>query len=64
MPNCTAEVLNASTIRAFKAIGKEKVERITFDNGREFSRHEELAWILDVSYYFANTIFFLRERIQ
>jgi IS30 family transposase len=54
MPNRTAEVLNEFTIRAFKVIGIEKVETMTFDNGKEFSRHEELARVMSANCYFAN----------
>jgi transposase, IS30 family len=54
MPNRTAEVLNEFTIRAFKVIGIERRKTMTFDNGKEFSGHEELAKVLKVSCYFAN----------
>ena len=54
MPNRTAEVLNEFTIRAFKVVGIEKVETMTFDNGKEFSRHEELARVMSANCYFAN----------
>jgi transposase, IS30 family len=54
MPNRTAQALNEFTIRAFKVIGTDKVETMTFDNGKEFSGHEELAKTLSASCYFAN----------
>jgi transposase, IS30 family len=54
MPNRTAEVLNKFTIRVFRVIGIEKVETMTFDNGKEFSGHEKLARTLSASCYFAN----------
>jgi transposase, IS30 family len=54
VPNRTAEILNEFTIRAFRVIGVDKVETMTFDNGKEFSGHEELAKTLSVSCYFAN----------
>lgn len=58
MPNRTAEVLNEFTLRAFKVIGTGRRKIMTFNNGKEFSGHEELARILSVSCYFANPYHF------
>jgi IS30 family transposase len=54
MLNRTAQTLNNSAIRAFKVIGIGRVKTMTFDNGKEFSGHEEIARELRASCYFAN----------
>jgi transposase, IS30 family len=44
----------AIAIRAFRVIGIDKIEAMTFDNGKEFGGHEELARTLSASCCFAN----------
>jgi IS30 family transposase len=54
MKDRTAGEMNRVTIAAFEAIPKEQRKTMTFDNGKEFSRHEQLAVRLAVQCYFAN----------
>lgn len=54
MKDWTAGEMNRVTLAAFEAIPKEQRQTMTFDNGKEFSRHEQLAATLGVQCYFAN----------
>lgn len=54
MKERTAVEMNRVTIAAFETIPKEQRQTMTFDNGKEFSRHEHLAATLGVQCYFAN----------
>ena len=48
----TADNLNAAAIKALKKL-KLPVHSITFDNGKEFAKHQELAKKLGTKVYFA-----------
>ncbi|WP_017661478.1 IS30 family transposase [Baaleninema simplex] len=52
--NKTAKAINAVTIEEFSYLPSSHHKTLTFDNGKEFSGHEELAQKLGVSCYFAN----------
>ena len=52
--NKTVQQVNQVTIELFCKIPKSQRVTMTFDNGKEFSGHEELAKTLEVSCYFAN----------
>ncbi len=52
--NKTAKAINAVTIEEFSHLPTSHQKTLTFDNGKEFSGHEELAQKLGVSCYFAN----------
>jgi transposase, IS30 family len=54
MKDRTAAEMNRVTIAAFESIPKEQRRTMTFDNGKEFSKHEQLAATLGVQCYFAN----------
>ena len=54
MRDRTAGEMNRVTIAAFESIPVEQRQTMTFDNGKEFSRHEQLAARLGVQCYFAN----------
>ena len=52
LPNKESEVTKSRTIEAFTPI-KRRVKTITYDNGKEFSKHEAIAAALDAKCYFA-----------
>jgi len=52
LPNKESEVTKNRTIEAFMPI-KRRVKTITYDNGKEFSKHEIIADALDAKCYFA-----------
>lgn len=52
--NKTAAQINQVTIALFAEIPEVDRKTMTFDNGKEFSRHAELSQKLKVSCYFAN----------
>jgi IS30 family transposase len=52
--NKTSEEINKITKELFENIPSEKIKTFTSDNGKEFSRHEELSQALSASFYFAN----------
>ena len=52
--NKTAEEINQVTLSLFSEVSVEKRHTMTFDNGKEFSRHTELSQKLGLSCYFAN----------
>ena len=54
------------TLRLFETLAgqRERVETMTFDNGREFALHELLADLLDAKAYFGASLPLLRERSQ
>lgn len=52
--NKTVEQVNQVTIRLFNQIEQEQRRTMTFDNGKEFSGHEQLSKALAVDCYFAN----------
>jgi IS30 family transposase len=54
MKNRTAAEMNQVSIAAFSAITSDKCRTFTFDNGKEFSKHQQMARVLGVQCYFAN----------
>ncbi|PPT05308.1 Mobile element protein [Geitlerinema sp. FC II] len=52
--NKTEKAINTVTIEEFSHLLSSHQKTLTFDNGKEFSGHEELAQKLGVSCYFAN----------
>jgi len=52
--NKTSSEINKVTIDLFSQISNERLKTMTFDNGKEFSGHEELSQRLKLSCYFAN----------
>jgi len=50
----TAPLVKQAMIDLLAAVGKDKVRTITCDNGKEFSKHEEVAKALDTKVYFAH----------
>ena len=48
-----ADLLAQAAIKGMKAL-KDQIETITFDNGLEFSEHENIARALDADIYFAH----------
>jgi len=52
--NKTVQQVNQVTIELFSKIPKLQRLSMTFDNGKEFSGHEEVAKTLEISCYFAN----------
>ena len=52
--NKTAEEINQVTLSLFAEVSVDKRHTMTFDNGKEFSRHAELSQELGLSCYFAN----------
>ncbi len=50
----TVTQVNQVTIQLFGEVKKEHRKTMTFDNGKEFSGHQELAEKLEISCYFAN----------
>ena len=52
--NRTVQQVNQVTIERFSKIPKSQRLTMTFDNGKEFSGHQELATALEISCYFAN----------
>ncbi len=52
--NKTVQQINQVTIRLFKAVKAAFRQTMTFDNGREFCGHQELASGLGLSTFFAN----------
>ena len=52
--NKKANQVNARTIELFKEVKPAFRSTITFDNGTEFSKHEELAKELELDIFFAN----------
>jgi IS30 family transposase len=50
----TVEQVNQVTIVLFSEIPQEQRRTMTFDNGKEFSGHQELSQELNLSCYFAN----------
>ncbi len=52
--NKTSSEVNKVTIRLFSQIPKAQRKTMTFDNGKEFSGHEELSKELGLQCYFAN----------
>lgn len=52
--NKTVKQINQITMRLFNQIEQKQRRTMTFDNGKEFSGHEELSKVLRVSCYFAN----------
>lgn len=53
LTNKKAEQVTAMSIRLLQSAGAGKVKTITFDNGKEFSRHQQLAAALEAACYFA-----------
>lgn len=54
MKNRTAAEMNRVSIAAFSEIPADKRRTFTFDNGKEFSAHEQMAKALEVHCYFAH----------
>jgi IS30 family transposase len=54
MKDRTAGEMNRVSIAAFESIPAEQRQTMTFDNGKEFSKHEQLTARLGVQCYFAN----------
>ena len=54
MKERTAAQMNQVSIAAFDEIPADKRRTFTFDNGKEFSAHQQLAKVLGVECYFAN----------
>ena len=54
MKDRTAAQINQVSIAAFNEIPADKRHTFTFDNGKEFSAHQQLAKVLGVECYFAN----------
>ncbi len=54
MKDRTATEINRVTIAAFESIPVERRQTMTFDNGKEFSKHEQLTVMLGVQCYLAN----------
>jgi len=54
MKSRTAAEMNQVSIAAFSAITADKRRTFTFDNGKEFSKHQQMARALGVQCYFAN----------
>lgn len=54
MKNRTVSEMNRVSIAAFSDIAADKCRTFTFDNGKEFSRHQQLSEVLGVACYFAN----------
>jgi IS30 family transposase len=52
--NKTVQQINQVTLRLFEPMAKAFRHTMTFDNGREFSGHRQLAEALGVSCFFAN----------
>jgi IS30 family transposase len=52
--NKTVDQINQVTIALFSGIPQEQRHTMTFDNGKEFSGHQELSQKLNISCYFAN----------
>jgi transposase, IS30 family len=52
--NKTAAQINRVTIALFAQVPEDYRKTMTFDNGKEFSRHAELSQTLKVACYFAN----------
>jgi transposase, IS30 family len=52
--NKTVQQINQVTIKLFEMIGKGFRQTMTFDNGKEFSGHQNLAEDLGRSCFFAN----------
>ena len=52
--NKTAEQVFQATIKLFSELSSEQKKTMTSDNGKEFSKHEEMARELGVKNYFAN----------
>jgi transposase, IS30 family len=50
----TVKQVNQVTIQLLDEVKKEYRKTMTFDNGKEFSGHQELAQKLEISCYFAN----------
>jgi IS30 family transposase len=50
----TAEQVFQATIKLFSGLSSEQKKTMTSDNGKEFSKHEDMARELGVSHYFAN----------
>ncbi|WP_288843491.1 IS30 family transposase [uncultured Deefgea sp.] len=53
VPNKEAKGVTKAVIRMLKPLG-DKVKSITFDNGKEFAGHEEIAKALNAKCYFAD----------
>ena len=53
--NKTVQQINAVTIELFKDIQTKFCKTMTFDNGREFCGHQEIAKRLGLSCFFANS---------
>jgi len=53
-PGCSAKETTASLYAAMRRLPKDRRQTVTVDNGREFTRHEDIARLLDVSVYFAH----------
>lgn len=54
MKTRTAAEMNRVSIAAFSQMSAEQRRTFTFDNGKEFSGHEQMAKALNVKCYFAN----------
>jgi transposase, IS30 family len=54
MKDRTAAQMNQVSIAAFNEIPADKRRTLTFNNGKEFSGHQQLAAVLRVQCYFAN----------
>jgi IS30 family transposase len=52
--NKTVEQVNQLTIKLFAEVKQSFRSTITFDNGREFCGHQEIATILGLDVFFAN----------
>ena len=55
MKNKTAAETLKALLDFFQALPKELVKSITFDNGTEFARHQDLAQFLQVETFFCDT---------
>lgn len=53
-PGCSAKETTASLHAAMRRLPKDRRRTMTVDNGREFSEHEKIGRLLDVSVYFAH----------
>jgi len=51
--NLKAETVGDAAVDALRSVPKSKRKSVTFDNGKEFARHEELAQRAAVKVYFA-----------
>jgi IS30 family transposase len=53
VPDLKADTVTEASVAALKSVPREKRKSVTFDNGKEFAGHEELARRAGVDVYFA-----------